>query len=614
MRMKRKIFVSLLLTLISTLTMFGKEGFDPVVETKFYELVVVPADTTMGDLFVELYPEGSRVLPESISNNRPGYEFDHWESVHGVDLNNVQMNDTIIVYFKKLQEIPITIISSDTTKGTVTATPIYYDYEKIYLSLVPKEGYKYAYWYNLKDTTKKNSGTTLYASANDTIVCIFLSSPEYAEDSTLGYNYCKIVALTSDSAKGTVKPIEELVGDGNMIPLSATPNRGYKFDHWESVRGYGVEYAFGNDTIYAYFDTVPSYNIVVVSSDTTMGSFYGDGLFYEGENLPVIVSTGDTYISIPIIKINDGYRLVYYESKNKGYVFNDIYDYTVSCNDTIVAYFEKDTIPNFGKDTLPTFDGDDTTSLNTNRELRFNIIKERQIDFYGNLIRNMFEEYDGGYNDSIIITNKTKSSTDTISIYDVYKLTLGDTISYFVKTDDEFKSDSVYTFVFSDSSVTYQYEYVYLNSQVGKIELEEAEGDSFNVNIVFRRDLYSSSYSTKHSWEGNGRYAKGDTINIVNDFVFLATNIEDDEVYLIPHEWKIVVNNDIDILLVSNENSFLVNVDQIVAKKETVDDPYVNVYTINGYLLKQHVLKEEALDGLSNGLYIVGGKKVYLRK
>lgn len=607
--MKRKIFVSLLLTLISTLTMFGKEGFDPVVETKFYELVVVPADTTMGDLFVGLYPEGSRVLPESISNNRPGYEFDHWESVHGVDLNNVQMNDTIIVYFKKLQEVPVTIISSDTTKGSVTATPIYYDYEKIYLSLVPKEGYKYAYWYNLKDTTKKNSGTTLYASANDTIVCIFLPTPEYAEESPFGYNYCKIVALTSDSAKGTVNPIEELVGDGNMIPLSATPNRGYKFDHWESVRGYGVEYAFGNDTIYAYFDTVPSYNIVVVSSDTTMGSFYGDGLFYEGENLPVIVSTGDTYISIPIIKINDGYRLVYYESKNKGYVFNDIYDYTVSCNDTIVAYFEKDTIPNFGKDTLPA-NFDDTPYAN----LSFDEIRYYKIDFYGNPLFAMADiDYDEII-DSVIITNKTTGLTDTIWIYDVYKIAFGDTVSFFVKSDDDFKSDSVYTLAYTDSTKESMSQWITLFSPIKKYELEEAEGDSFNVHVVFRSSSYPDPTNiTVHEWEGNGRYAKGDTIRIENPN-FVITNLVKDAICYFPSEMKIVVNNDIDILFDSNPNRYLVDVKQVVAKKETVDDSYVNVYTINGYLLKQHVLKEEALDGLSNGLYIVGSKKVYLRK
>ncbi len=593
----------MLMLLLSTLFSFAKTGDDPVIERKTYELVVIPADTSMGNLYIADIPEGSSVVPENLSNNRPGYEFDHWESVHGVDLNNVQMNDTIIVYFKKLQEIPVTIISSDTTKGTVTATPIYYDYEKIYLNLVAKEGYKYAYWYNLKDTTKKNRGTTLYASANDTIVCIFLSLPEYAEESTLEYNYCKIVALTSDSAKGTVNPIEELVGDGNMIPLSATPNRGYKFDHWESVKGYDVEYAFGNDTIFAYFDTVPSYNIVVVSSDTTMGSFYGSGIFYEGENLPLTVSTGDTYITIPFIKTNDGYHLDYFVSKSKGHTMYLFDEYVVTDNDTIVAYFRKDTTPSDPVIDFP--------------QARLKVWVERlcRVDFYGNMLQGMkFSDEDDAY-DSLVITNKKTGITDTISGYDDYYLTLGDTISFFIITKDDFKSDSVYTVTYTNPSQKTIYENVTLYNKARKIELTEAEGDSFNVNIVYTRKLYNSSIVVKEEWEGNGRYAKGDTIVVVYDGMFRATNIDENVVfYELPREMKFVVNNDIDILFYSLEDDYLIDVDQITAENETFEDAYVNVYTINGHLLKHHVLRENALDGLSNGLYIVGSKKVYLKK
>jgi len=55
-------------------------------------------------------------------------------------------------------------------------------------------------------------------------------------------------------------------------------------------------------------------------------------------------------------------------------------------------------------------------------------------------------------------------------------------------------------------------------------------------------------------------------------------------------------------------------VDQVVSEEKTDVDLFVNVYTINGYLLKQHVKESEALDGLNKGLYIVGRKKVFVRR
>lgn len=615
MRMKKKLLLSVLLTIVSTLTSFGKEGLDPVDESKYYELVVVPADTTMGDTSYVRLPEGASVTEGSLGLLKLGYEFDHWESKHGVNLDSINMNDTIIAYFKKLEEFPVVIISSDTTKGTVTADPIYYDYEKIYLHPEPKEGYKFAYWYRLSDTTKKNSGTTLFIEEpNDTIICTFLKNPDYEED-VIGHKYYKFVILTSDSTKGTVDPIVDLVCDGSRIPLSAKPNRGYKLDHWESVNGYLLDYAFGNDTIYAYFDTLPSYDIVAVSNDTSMGLFYGNEIFYEGEKLPQSILVGDVFLTIPYVKIKDGYRLAYYVSKSKGDTIQNINtDYKVTCNDTIVAYFEKYTTPDLGNDTLPAYGGDDPILDTPYAYLNVNIRRINRLDFYGNLlIESEVSVCRGSGNDSIVITNKTTGKNDTISATDRnYKIAFGDTVSFTIITSDDFQSDSVYTIAYTDSSKKYLYETVCLYKQIQKMELEEAEGDSFDVNITYIAYNYNESGSNIKKWEGNGRYAKGTTINVEHDH-FLVTNLDEDVIYELPEEMKFVVNNNIELTFISDPNRYLSDVKQIVTEKESVVDPYVNVYSINGYLIKQHVLREEALVGLNKGIYIVGRDKVYVR-
>ncbi len=43
-------------------------------------------------------------------------------------------------------------------------------------------------------------------------------------------------------------------------------------------------------------------------------------------------------------------------------------------------------------------------------------------------------------------------------------------------------------------------------------------------------------------------------------------------------------------------------------------DPIVNVYTVSGALIKSNVKRSEALNGLENGVYLVGGEKVVVKK
>ena len=45
---------------------------------------------------------------------------------------------------------------------------------------------------------------------------------------------------------------------------------------------------------------------------------------------------------------------------------------------------------------------------------------------------------------------------------------------------------------------------------------------------------------------------------------------------------------------------------------ENVDGP-VDVYTIQGTIVKRQVERSQALEGLSRGIYIVGGKKVLVK-
>jgi hypothetical protein len=53
-------------------------------------------------------------------------------------------------------------------------------------------------------------------------------------------------------------------------------------------------------------------------------------------------------------------------------------------------------------------------------------------------------------------------------------------------------------------------------------------------------------------------------------------------------------------------------IDAVMTEDGTLEnDVPVDVFDLNGRLLKKQILRSEALDGLDAGVYIINGKKVY---
>ncbi len=589
MRMNKKILLSMLMVIISTLTSFGKSDDDPIINLETFEIVVLPADTTQGEPNVIRVEKGSELNINWIINPKLGYELDHWVSKKGLTLDSIADNDTIIVYYKEIPRYTITVISSDTTMGTVGTIhggDEYLNEEKVYLEHYAKEGYKFCCWYSLIDSTKFDE--RFWAYRNDTIVGKFIatsdSCPMVYEPN---YKLCQIVVLSADTTQGDVICNNPYFKTGDALEILPIPNYGFVFDHLYSVNGLPTDTVVGNDTIYAYFKELPKYNLTFISEDTTKGIVYGgNGLWYEGK---IMEKDWRFYPHDPalIYASKNGYHFSYWET-NMGNL-KDIWDYYLTADDTITLHFEKDTVP-MGY-------------------LDLRIERIDTLDLYGNLL--FWDSYQTSeIKDSATVTNLTTKETfcsDIVSLSN-YVFAYGDTLLVSVKSNDDFKNDSVYTVVYDDSSRHYIYKVIELTRPMQIVKLEEAEGDSFNVYI-------SSSYSPNHApsfvWEGNGRYAKGDTVFVPNyEFYYQP---EDDTYYTLGNSeyYTFVVKNDINITFLQD---YPIGVDQVVSEEKTDVDPFVNVYTINGHLLKLHVKESEALEGLRKGLYIVGRKKVFVRR
>lgn len=419
----------------------------------------------------------------------------------------------------------------------------------------------------------------------------FAMSDDY--DPNYKLQYCNVVVMSADSTQGyaSLSNISTAVGDS--LELYAKPNYGFTFDRWESIKGLSTDTVSDNDTILAYFKELPKYNLTFISNDTIKGIVYGgNGLWYEGK---IMEKDWRFYPHNPalIFESKNGYHFSYWET-NMGNL-KDIYDYYLTADDTIILHFEKDTIPMAFLD--------------------LRIERTDTLDLYGNIL--ICENYQSSVvKDSATVTNLTTKETfcsDVASLRN-YRFAYGDTLLVSVKSNDDFKNDSVYTVLYDDSSRHYIYKVIELTRPMQIVKLEEAEGDSFNVNISIAK---INDYYPDYKWEGNGRYAKGDTVLVLNRFLYNIWNGDKSNLYRLykyidpyPGCLIFVVNNDINIEFYADSP---IGVDQVVSEEKTDVDPFVNVYTINGYLVKQHVLREDALDGLQKGIYIVGRKKVYVK-
>lgn len=416
----------------------------------------------------------------------------------------------------------------------------------------------------------------------------FAMSDDY--DPNYKLQHRNVFVMSADSTQGyaSLSNISTAVGDS--LELYAKPNYGFTFDRWESVKGLSTDTVSDNDTILAYFKELPKYNLTFISDDTTKGNVYGgNGLWYEGKIMEreILFYPHDPAL---IFEAKNGYHFSYWET-NMGNL-KDIWDYYLTADDTIILHFEKDTIP----------------------EGYLNIYVNRvdSLSLYGNIAICDRHSYNfENHSDSIIVTNKSTGKTDTLPIALQYKynMNFGDTLLLSIKTSDDYVSDSIYTLIYDDSSKSSLDKEISLYIPMKIIELEEAEGDSFDVHIVTRIEGYSDVIE----WKGNGRYAKGDTIEFNDHYMYYKVDDDVKDYYFYKANdsgiLSFVVNNNIDLTFWVDAP---VGVDQVAAEKES--DPFVNVYTINGYLLKQHVKESEALDGLNKGLYIVGRKKVFVRR
>ncbi len=248
-----------------------------------------------------------------------GYRFAHWND--GVVTNprsvTVTSNITYVATFELIPatQYTVTVLSADTTMGTVSGSGTYGEGDNAVITATAKEGYHFTQW-NDGNTQSMRSVTV---TADITYIANFEANAA---------NQYTLTVVSNNPVWGTVTGGGAYTA-GSTALLTATPNEGYHFVEWNdgdtnATRTVTVN---GNASYIATFAvTIQQYTLTVLSANEAMGTVTGGGTYNEGSIVTITARS------------NAGYRFVQWSDGDT----NASRTLTVTADATYVATFEVD--------------------------------------------------------------------------------------------------------------------------------------------------------------------------------------------------------------------------------------------------------------------------------
>ena len=290
-------------------------------QSTMYTLTVLSNDTTMGTVSGGgQYEAGTQVAISATAND--GYRFVQWNDsdTHAVRQVTVSSDTAFRATFEAIPVLPtytLTVVSNDTTMGTVSGGGQYEAGTQVAISATANDGYRFVQW-NDSDTHAVRqvtvSSDTAFRATFEAIPVL----PTYT-----------LTVVSNDTTMGTVSGGGQYTA-GSIVNISATANDGYRFVQWDDGNASPSRFiaVLADITYTATFEPLqqptPRYTIVVVSSDNTMGSVSGSGTYDEGDTVTISATA------------NDGYRFVRWNDGDT----NRVREVVVTADVTYLAIFE----------------------------------------------------------------------------------------------------------------------------------------------------------------------------------------------------------------------------------------------------------------------------------
>jgi len=204
------------------------------------------------------YVEGDTVTLHAYSTLN--YKFDHWggdaSGTSSAVTITMDSNKTVIAYYEYTPPAIYTLTCTIYGGGYITADPPgtpsygawkYTEGTQVTLTATPADGWVFDRWSD--NIGGSQNPTTITMDSNKTIAVHFSYKQQYT-----------VIAVSNPTDGGTVTltPSGGSYNAGDMVTITATPNNGYRFDHWSGdtsgTQNPVVLTIDGDKTIVAHFE------------------------------------------------------------------------------------------------------------------------------------------------------------------------------------------------------------------------------------------------------------------------------------------------------------------------------------------------------------------------
>ena len=189
--------------------------------------------------------------------------------------------DTSFTALFAIDQHMVTVISSDTTQGTVNGSGNYDYGAQVTISATGTEHYHFQQW---------NDGVTL----NPRIVTVTADATYTAQFAPNSYT---LTVSTANNTMGYVSGGGSFVY-GSEVTISATPLPHHSFVEWSDgiATNPRTVTVTSDSVITALFSEEPRYAVTVVSDNAEQGSVSGGGSFYAGETASIMAFPAVNYL------------------------------------------------------------------------------------------------------------------------------------------------------------------------------------------------------------------------------------------------------------------------------------------------------------------------------
>lgn len=284
-----------------------------------YTITVVSANPNQGTVSGSgTYNHGDQAVISAIPNT--GYSFSRWNDndTNAVRIVMVSGNASYIAYFETRRCV-VSVQSSNNSMGYCTGSGTYNYGQQVTIHAIPNNGYSFSHWQD------GNTNATRSFNVTDDITMIaYFTAEQYT-----------ITVQSNDASQGNVSGGGQY-GWGDQVTITATPNYGYAFDHWNdnntnSTRTITVH---GNATYTAYFEPAESLSVTFGSYTWTASSFIG--AYYSSVNTFVLGGSYSSSTTHPWFRtqLQDITPGTYY------YASYDTIHYFTDSNINLVQYYD----------------------------------------------------------------------------------------------------------------------------------------------------------------------------------------------------------------------------------------------------------------------------------